>query len=167
MAASEKTKALEIAYNKAMKNYSSVKDGRPKPTWSMNQNDNSIDEAINRLIRQSPAGSAQRQQYMDAKAAYKTKLDAWKTKFDQAEKDFKTSLEAYQASVKLDPLLKKQQDNKDTGVVDTKTDTKVDELKVKVEAKPTPTPTPKKDSTGSITGIKDSDGDGIPDSIDK
>jgi hypothetical protein len=136
MAASEKTKALEVAYNKAMKNYSSVKDSRPKPTWSMNQNDKSIDDAINRLIRQSPAGSAQRQQYMDAKAAYKTKLDDWKTKFDQAENAFKASLEAYQASAKLDPLLKKQQDNKDTGVVDTKTDTQVDALKVKVDAAP-------------------------------
>jgi hypothetical protein len=150
MAASEKTKALEVAYNKAMKNYSSVKDGRPKPTWSMNQNDNSFDAAINRLIKQSPAGSAQRQQYMDAKAAYKTKLDAWKTKFDQAEKDFRTSLEAYQASVKLDPLLKKQQDNKDTGVVDTKTDTKVDELKVKVEAKPKADVTPPPPVTPSV-----------------
>jgi hypothetical protein len=163
MAASEKTKALEIAYNKAMKNYSSVKDNKPKPTWSLGTRDNTATDAINRLIRQSPAGSAQRQQYMDAKAAYEAAKTAWQIKFDQAEKDFRTSLEAYQASVKLDPLLKKQQDNKDTGIVDTKTDTQINELKVKVEAKPTP----KKDSTGSITGIKDSDGDGIPDSIDK
>ena len=168
MAASEKTKALEVAYNKAIENYSSVKDSRPKPTWSMNQNDKTVDEAINRLIRQSPAGSAQRQQYMDAKAAYKTKIDAWKTKFDKATADFNASRDAYQASAKLDPLLKKQQDNKDTGVVDTKTDTQVDELKVKVEAAPkpvtpgAPTPTP-----APTIGLKDTDGDGTPDNVDK
>lgn len=136
MAASEKTKALEVAYKKAIENYSSVKDSRPKPTWSMNQNDKSVEDAINRLIKQSPAGSAQRQQYMDAKAAYKTKIDAWKTKFDKATADFNASRDAYQASAKLDPLLKKQQDNKDTGVVDTKTDTQVNELKLKVDAAP-------------------------------
>jgi hypothetical protein len=163
MAESQKTKALKVAYDKALKNYSEVKDSRPKPTWSMNQKDKTSEEAINRLIRQAPAGSAQRQQLMADKAAYQTKISAWQTKFDQATKDFNTSRDAYQASVKLDPLLKKQQDNKDTGIVDTKTDTQVDELKVKVEAKPTF----KKDSTGSITGIKDSDNDGIPDAVDK
>jgi hypothetical protein len=165
---SEKTKALEIAFEKATKDYSNYKDRRPKPTWSMNANDNTSEEAINRLIRNSPAGSAQRQRYIDEKAAYKRKLDAWKVKFDQYEKDWYASRDAYQASVKLDPLLKKQQDNKDTGVVDTKTDTQVDELKVKVEAAPkpvtpgapTPTPTP-------TTGLKDTDGDGTPDNVDK
>jgi hypothetical protein len=172
MAASEKTKALEVAYNQAIKTYSEVKDSRPKPTWSMNTNDKTSEEAINRLIRQSPAGSAQRAQYMADKAAYKTKIDAWKIKFDQATKDFNASRDAYQASAKLDPLLKKQQDNRDTGVVDTKTDTQVDALKVKVEAAPgAQTPAPA--GAGGITtppapgaGLKDSDKDGIPDSID-
>ena len=133
---SEKTKALEVAYKKALKNYLSVKNSRPKPTWSMNTNDNTSEEAINRLIRQAPAGSPQRQKLMDDKAAYKVKLDAWVIKNDQAEEDSRVATAAYAASVKLDPLLKKQQDNKDTGVVDTKTDTKVDELKAKVEATP-------------------------------
>lgn len=165
MAASEKTKALEVAYKQAIKNYSDVKDSRPKPTWSMNQNDKTVEEAINRLIRQSPAGSAQRQQYMADKAAYKTKIDAWKIKFDKATEDFNASRDAYQASAKLDPLLKKQQDNKDTGVVDTETDTKVDALKVKVEAAPTADGTPPTTLTPAA-GLKDSDKDGIPDSID-
>jgi hypothetical protein len=164
---SEKTKALEVAYKKALKNYLSVKDSRPKPTWSMNAYDNTSEEAINRLIRQAPAGSAQRQKLMADKAAYKVKLDAWIIKNDQAEEDSRVAVAAYQASVKLDPLLKKQQDNRDTGVVDTKTDTKVDELKAKVEATPKPvtpgTPTP---PSAPGAGLKDSDKDGIPDSID-
>lgn len=165
---SSKTKALEIAFEKATKDYSNYKDRQPKPTWSMNANDNTSEEAINRLIRNSPAGSAQRQRYIDEKAAYKRKFDAWKVKFDQYEKDWYASRDAYQASVKLDPLLKKQQDNKDTGVVDPKTDTQVDALKVKVEAAPkpvtpgTPTPTP-----APGTGLKDTDGDGTPDAVDK
>jgi hypothetical protein len=165
MAASEKTKALEVAHKKALENYLEIKNSRPKPTWSMNTNDNTSEEAINRLIRQAPAGSAQRQQLMADKAAYKVKLDAWKTKFDEATKVERAAISAYQASAKLDPLLKKQQDNRDTGVVDTKTDTQVDALKVKVEAAPagaggiTPPPAPG-------AGLKDSDKDGIPDSID-
>jgi hypothetical protein len=165
MAASEKTKALEVAFEKATKDYSNYKDSRPKPTWSMNANDKTSEEAINRLIRNSPAGSAQRAQYMAEKDAYKRKFDAWKLKFDQYEKDWYAARDAYQASVKLDPLLKKQQDNKDTGTVDPKTDTQVDALKVKVEAAPagaggiTPPPAPG-------AGLKDSDKDGIPDSID-
>lgn len=160
---SEKTKALEVAFDKAIKNYGNVKDSRPKPTWSMNTNDKTVDEAINRLIRQSPAGSAQRQRYMADKAAYKAKLNDWQLKFDQALKDANTARDAYQASVKLDPLLKKQQDNKDTGVVDTKTDTEINALKTKVEAAPTAGGTPPPALGG---GLKDSDKDGIPDSID-
>lgn len=136
MAASEKTKALEVAHKKALENYLEIKNSRPKPTWSMNTNDNTSEEAINRLIRQAPAGSAQRQQLMADKAAYKVKLDAWKTKFDEATKVERAAIAAYAASVKLDPLLKKQQDNRDTGVVDTKTDTQVNELKAKVEGTP-------------------------------
>jgi hypothetical protein len=165
MAASEKTKALEVAHKKALENYLEIKNSRPKPTWSMNTNDNTSEEAINRLIRQAPAGSAQRQQLMADKAAYKVKLDAWKTKFDEATKVERAAISAYQASAKLDPLLKKQQDNRDTGVVDTKTDTQIDALKVKVDAAPagaggiTPPPAPG-------AGLKDSDKDGIPDSID-
>lgn len=165
MAASEKTKALEVAHKKALENYLEIKNNRPKPTWSMNTNDNTSEEAINRLIRQAPAGSAQRQQLMADKAAYKVKLDAWKTKFDEATKVERAAIAAYAASVKLDPLLKKQQDNRDTGVVDTKTDTQIDALKVKVDAAPagaggiTPPPAPG-------AGLKDSDKDGIPDSID-
>jgi hypothetical protein len=161
---SEKTKALEIAFDKATKDYSNYKDRQPKPTWSMNANDKTSEEAINRLIRNSPAGSAQRAQYMAEKDAYKRKFDAWKTKFDQYQKDWYAARDAYQASVKLDPLLKKQQDNKDTGTVDPKTDTQVDALKVKVEAAPstkvTPPPAPK-------AGIVDTDGDGTPDNVDK
>jgi hypothetical protein len=150
MAESQKTKALKVAYDKALKNYSEVKDSRPKPTWSMNQKDRTSEEAINRLIRQAPAGSAQRQQLMADKAAYQTKISAWQTKFDQATQDFNLSRDAYQASVKLDPLLKKQRDNKDTGIVDTKTDTQVDELKVKVEAKPKADVTPPPPVTPSV-----------------
>jgi hypothetical protein len=118
MAESKKTKTLKVAYDASLKKYSEVKDSRPKPTWSMNQNDRTSEEAINRLIKQAPAGSAQRQQLMADKAAYKAKFDAWQVKFDQATTDFNASRDAYQASAKLDPLLKKQQDNIDTGVVD-------------------------------------------------
>jgi hypothetical protein len=165
---SSKTKALEIAFEKATKDYSNYKDRQPKPTWSMNANDNTSEEAINRLIRNSPAGSAQRQRYIDEKAAYKRKFDAWKVKFDQYEKDWYASRDAYQASVKLDPLLKKQQDNKDTGVVDPKTDTQVDALKVKVEAAPKPvTPGTPAPAPAPGTGLKDTDGDGTPDAVDK
>jgi hypothetical protein len=171
MAESQKTKDLKKAYDRALKNYSEVKDSRPKPTWSMNQKDKTSEEAINRLIRQAPAGSAQRQQLMADKAAYQTKISAWQTKFDQATQDFNASRQAFQASAKLDPLLKKQQDNRDTGIVDTKVDTEVSTLKQKVEAAPTvlggpkgATPPPPPLATGGAP--KDSDGDGIPDSID-
>ena len=102
----------------------------------MNQNDRTSEEAINRLIRQAPAGSAQRQKLIADKDAYKAKLDAWQVKFDQATQNFNTSRDAYQASVKLDPLLKKQQDNIDTGIVDEETDTEISTLKQKVEAAP-------------------------------
>ena len=120
--ASSKTKSLEIAFDRALKNFSTIKDSRPKPTWSMNTNDKSVEDAINRLIRQSPAGSTQRQKYMDDKAAYKEAIAAWQTKFDEAERNAAAARDAYQASVKLDPLLKKQQDNRDTGITDEKTD---------------------------------------------
>jgi hypothetical protein len=160
MAESKKTKTLKVAYDASLKKYSEVKDSRPKPTWSMNQNDRTSEEAINRLIKQAPAGSAQRQQLMADKAAYKAKFDAWQVKFDQATTDFNASRDAYQASAKLDPLLKKQQDNKDTGVVDTKTDTEINALKTKVEAAPTAGGTP---PPAPGAGLKDSDGDGIPD----
>jgi hypothetical protein len=136
MAESEKTKALYIAFNKALKNLTSVRDSSPDIPWDMNQTDNTSEDAINRLIKNSPAGSAQRQRYMDMKAEYNKKINAYKIKFDQATKDFNTARDAYQASAKLDPLLKKQQDNKDTGVVDAKTDTEIDRLKTKVDAAP-------------------------------
>ena len=140
MAESEKTKALYIAFNKALKDLTSVRNSSPDIPWSMNTNDNTSEDAINRLIKNSPAGSAQRQRYMDMKAEYNKKFAAYKIKFDQATKDFNTARDAWQASAKLDPLLKKQQDNKDTGVVDTKTDTEIDRLKAKVDAETKPTP---------------------------
>jgi hypothetical protein len=133
--ASEKTKALEIALNKATKDYSNYKDRQPKPTWST-ANSPTADEAIDKLIRNAPVGSAKRQALMDQKAEYHRKLDAWKVKFDQIEKDWYATRDAYQASVKLDPLEKKQQDNKDTGKVDPKTDEQVNALKEKRDAAP-------------------------------
>ena len=165
--ASSKTKSLEIAFDRALKNFSTIKDSRPKPTWSMNTNDKSVEDAINRLIRQSPAGSTQRQKYMDDKAAYKEAIAAWQTKFDEAERNAAAARDAYQASVKLDPLLKKQQDNRDTGITDEKTDTQVNTLKNKIEAAPVVTPASTIIVTPSSTGKqKDSDGDGIPDVSD-
>jgi hypothetical protein len=153
MAELQKTKSLKIAYDKAIKEYSNLKDSRPKPTWSMNQKDRTSEEAINRLIKQSPIGSAKRQQYINDKNEYKTKLDAWQLKFDQEKRNLDTLKNAYQSSVKLDPLIKKQQDNKDTGVVDTKTDAEIKNLEEKVKAAPT-APTVKPDQAapkGSLT----------------
>jgi hypothetical protein len=169
MAESKKTKALKVAFDASLKKYSEVKDSRPKPTWSMNQKDRTSEEAINRLIKQAPAGSAQRQQLMADKAAYKAKFDAWQVKFDQATTDFNTSRDAWKSSQKLDPLLKKQQDNIDTGIVDEETDTQVNELKLKVDDAPGAGGKEEKgepSQTGLAPAPKDSDGDGIPDNID-
>jgi hypothetical protein len=157
MAKSQKTKALEIAFNKALKDYKNIKDSRPKPTWSMNQRDRTSEEAINRLIKQAPAGSAQRQQLMADKAAYKAKFDAWQVKFDQATTDFNTSRDAFKASEKLEPLLKKQQDNKDTGVVDEKTDSEIKNLEKKVEKGSVTEKTPVTPVTPKVTPTPEAD----------
>jgi hypothetical protein len=135
---SDRTNALEAALDKATKALKNYKAKAPKATWAINQNDATAEESIDRLIRNSPVGSAQRQKYMDEKAAYKKKFEYWSTKLKEYEDAWYATRDAYQASAKLDPLEKKQQDNKDTGVIDPETDEKVDALKKKVDAAPTP-----------------------------
>lgn len=180
--ASKRTQELEDALTQAARDVANYKKNAPKPDWEMNQNDKTVEDAINRLIKQAPVGSAERQALMDKKATWQRKRAAWQEKLTAYEDQFVKARAAYQASAKLDEKEKEQQDNKDTGVSNPELDDEVNRLKQDVEnaptaadrealKKPTPTkPTPTKPVTPSkATGgtPSDTDGDGIPNLIDK
>ena len=134
---SQKTKALKDAWDKLTKNLKS--DPVPKATWNMNSNDKSIWDAIDRLIKQAPVNSPQRQALIAEKSTYKAQFDAWAIRDKQKTKDWTAARDAFKASEKLDGLYEKQQDNKDTGVKDTKLDAKVEKLKGEIKTYSTET----------------------------
>ena len=159
---SQKTKALKAAWEKILK---AGRPEAPELPWKLNAYDNTPEEAINRLIKQAPAGSAKRQELMALKADYFTKLKAWQLKNSQYDKDYKAATAAWKASEKLDGLYKKQQDNKDTGKTDKKLDDEIKALEDTVGAAPKPGAA-QPGAAQPNAGFKDSDGDGISDNID-
>jgi hypothetical protein len=156
---SNKTKALKAAWEKILK---AGRPEAPELPWKLNAYDNTPEEAINRLIKQAPAGSAKRQELMALKADYFAKLKVWQTKNKQYDDDYKAAAAAWKASEKLDGLYKKQQDNKDTGTKDQKLDNEIRALEETVGAAPKPGAA----QPNAGPKPKDSDGDGIPDNID-
>ena len=140
MAESARTAALKKQLDKAMRDISNYNKQQPQPTWPVITRDGALAD-INRLIKNTPAGSEARKKYMAEKDTWLRKMKYWEAKkkaySDAAEPIFK----AYQASLQLDPLEAKQQDNKYTGVKDKKLDEKITGLKADVKATPTGTPT--------------------------
>jgi len=156
---SKQTKALKAAWEKILK---TGRPEAPKLPWKLNTNDNTAEEAINRLIKQAPAGSPKRQELMDLKASYFADFKAWEIKNKQFDDNYRAALAALRASEKLDSLYKKQQDNKDIGKTDKKTDDEIKALEDTVGAAPKPGAA----QPDAGPKPKDSDGDGIPDNID-
>jgi hypothetical protein len=144
MAQSTKTTTLEKQLDVLTKKLNAHKAKRPKLPITIPTNVNTADEAFNKLITNSPAGSAQRQKYIDQKNAYNLEISQWQEEQKTIEQSWYTTRDAYQASMKLDPLLKKQQDNKDTGKADPNTDAAVEKLQGTINA------TPKVDDKGNV-----------------
>jgi hypothetical protein len=126
---SNQTKALKAAWEQIRQ---AGRPESPEPPWSMNQKDKTSEEAINRLIKQAPAGSAKRQELMALKVNYFEKEKDWKIELDKYNNDYEAALDAWKASEKLDKLSKKQQDNKDTSQTDEKLDAEIKVLEEKV-----------------------------------
>jgi hypothetical protein len=139
MAESARTAELRKKYEAALRDMRNYDKQQPQPTWGRITNDGALAD-INRLIKNSPAGSAARKKYMAEKDAWLKKMKYWETKKKAYAAAAEPLGKAYQASVELDPIEKKQQDNKDTGVSDPKTDAKAEALKKDVEAAKTVTP---------------------------
>ena len=138
---SPEIKALQEAVAKTERDLFNYETKEPKPTWDVTSAPGQVKAddpitIINRLIKSSPAGSEQRKKYMDQKATYERKLSLWKNKIEQYSSVYNSARKALTASKKLTSLTRQQQDNKDTGKVDTKLDTEVAKLAdtVKVES---------------------------------
>jgi hypothetical protein len=117
MAESAATKALKKELDKALRDLKNYKEQKP-----------TIQRNIQTLIKNSKAGSPERKKYTDMYDAYKRKLKAWETKYKTYNSVADGALKAYQTSFQLDPLLKKQEDNKDLGIVDPKLQEKIAKL---------------------------------------
>jgi hypothetical protein len=153
---SEEIKALQNALSKTERDLFNYETKKPKPTWDVEPAPGQVKAddpiaAINKLIKASPAGSAQRQKYMDQKAAYEKKLSFWNNKLEQYSSVYNSARKALTAAEKLTALTRQQQDNKDTGVTDSKLDAEVNKLtetvkvesnKVGVDIKPSTVGTP-------------------------
>jgi len=122
MAESTTTKTIEKALNKALRDLGNYK--KQKPTIQSN---------IETLIKNSEVGSTDRQKYVKMNEDYKRKLKTWQEKYDQYNSIADGALKAYQASVKLDPIIKKQQDNTDLGVVDPELNREANKIKRTIE----------------------------------
>ena len=144
--ASKQTKALKAAWEKILK---AGRPEAPELPWKLGQNDNTAEEAINRLIKQAPANSAKRQELIALKDDYFAKFKAWEIKNKKYDDDYKAATAAWKASEKLDGLYKKQQDNKDTGTKDKKLDDEIKALEQTVGAAPKPEAAPKPGVTPS------------------
>jgi hypothetical protein len=141
MAVSKRTAELKKQLDAALRDIKNYDKQQPQPTWSVETSIGAL-ASINRLIKNSPAGSASRKKYMEQKDAWLRKMKYWEDKKKTYSDAGAAALKAYQASVQLDPLEAKQQDNKDTGVKDPKTDAKVEALKADIKPTGTPTGTP-------------------------
>jgi hypothetical protein len=117
MAESAATKALKKELDKALRDLQNYK--KQKPTIQRN---------IQTLIKNSKVGSPERKKYTDMYNTYKRKLEFWETKYKQYNSVADGALKAYQTSFQLDPLIKKQEDNKDLGIVDPKLQDKIAKL---------------------------------------
>jgi hypothetical protein len=123
MAESAATKALKKELDKALRDVKNYQ--KQKPTVQSN---------IQTLIKNSKVGSPERKKYTDIYNTYKRKLKYWEAKYKQYNSVAAGALKSYQSSYQLDPLIQKQEDNRDLGIVDPKLDAKVDEFKAQVEA---------------------------------
>jgi hypothetical protein len=133
MADSKRTAELKKQLDAALRDMRNYDKQKPQPTWPVITRDGALAD-INRLIKNAPAGSESRKKYMAEKDTWLRKMKYWEAKKKTYSDAGAVALKAYQASVQLDPLEAKQQDNKDTGVTDKKTDDKVKALKADVEA---------------------------------
>ena len=143
MAESTTTKTLEKALNKALRDLGNYKKQRP-----------TIQSNIETLIKNSKVDSPERQKYVKMNDDYKRKLKAWQEKYDQYNSIADGALKAYQASTKLDPITKKQQDNADLGVVDPELNREANKIQKAIDegtkkAKITTTPAVKPGPTGA------------------
>jgi hypothetical protein len=133
MADSKRTAELKKQLDAALRDMRNYDKQKPQPTWPVITRDGALAD-INRLIKNAPAGSESRKKYMAEKDTWLRKMKYWEAKKKTYSDAGAVALKAYQSSVQLDPLEAKQQDNKDTGVTDPKTDAKVEALKADVEA---------------------------------
>ena len=140
MAASERTTGLLKEYKKRIRDSANYSKRQPTPPWDYSRYRNLGPIGyIDRLIRNSEVGSPERQAYIDKKNAYLKKYEEWQKKADAYSVIADKAMLAYQASVALDSIEKKWQDNKDTGVKDTKLDAKVEKLKGEIKTNSTET----------------------------
>ena len=136
MAASERTTALKKEYYKKLNDAANYDKRQPKPTWDSSKTNLGTIGYIDRIIKNSEVGSPQRQAYIDEKNAYLRKYEEWKKKRGEYSAIADKVLLAYQASMELDSVEKKWQDNKDTGVTDKKLDAKVKALQDQIKTYP-------------------------------
>ena len=191
MAKSKETLAAEKALNDALRDYHNYKEHRPVPTWSFELN-TGAEPTIDKLIKNAKPGSKERQKYIDEKAAYQKKLDYWTAKLETYGTAVETAQKVYISQNKLDPLLSKQQDVKDTGNTDAGLDAKIKEQQAELDklkkasdkaaadaaAKAVQDAKDKKTADAAAAAAakaaadaaaaktKDTDGDGIPDVFD-
>jgi hypothetical protein len=131
--ATKPTTPEKQALAKAQKDLFNHENKKPKPVWNVEPAPGAVKpqdpiEAINKLIKSSPVGSADRQKYMDQKAAYEKQLASWQAQYEKYSGVVNAAQKAADAADKLPALLRQQQNNRDTGVIDTKLDTKVKDL---------------------------------------
>jgi hypothetical protein len=139
MAASERTTGLLKEYKKRLRDSANYSKRQPKPTWDSSGTNLGPIGYIDRIIKNSKVGSSERQAYIDEKNAYLRKYEEWEKKSDAYSVIANKAQLAYQASLELDSVEKKWQDNKDTGVKDTKLDAKFEALKSKIKTNSTET----------------------------
>jgi hypothetical protein len=139
MAASERTTGLLKEFKKRLRDSANYRKTQPKPTWDSSSSNLGPIGFIDKLIKNSEVGSPKRQAYIDEKNAYLKKSEEWQKKADAYSVIANKAQLAYQASVALDSIEKKWQDNKDTGVKDTKLDAKVEKLKGEIKTYSTET----------------------------
>ena len=136
MAKSERTIALKKEYYKKLNDAANYSERQPKPTWDSSRTNLGTIEYIDKLIKNSEVGSPKRQAYIDEKNAYLRKYEEWEKKSGAYSAIADKVLLAYQASMELDSVEKKWQDNKDTGVIDKKLDAKVKALQDQIKTYP-------------------------------
>jgi len=132
--ANKPTTPEKQALAQAQKDLFNHENKKPKPTWNVEPAPGQVKpqdpiEAINKLIKSSPAGSKDRQKYIDQKAAYEKQLTSWQAQYEKYAGVLNAATKAADAADQLPALLRQQQNNKDTGVVDSTVDKKIKDLK--------------------------------------